>query len=300
MLSSFSFGEIIIGSLAIGSVIVFLYEFLTITGKFNPPQTVVNRQANNLSTSTSSKIKFIREYKLPNGIKSKLILNYPGLTDEQFEFGILGLKQFFICHLKAKNKYIAMPSQFVDAVWHEFILYTYQYSAFCDEAFGAYLHHIPDSYDTNPTKKELGMLLVWELSQQDSIGRNVDNALFLVDEKLNLKNSINKEEISVLKKQHRNIFNTDNSAPSSTGFDLLALSLLLQNRELNREEDQGKRNYENSTSGCGSSLLTSQSSNHDLEHGSLGCDTGSSADGDSSSGCGSSSSCGGGGGCGGD
>ena len=37
-----------------------------------------------------------------------------------------------------------MPSQAVDAAWHEFILMTREYQSFCDEAFGYYLHHTPE------------------------------------------------------------------------------------------------------------------------------------------------------------
>ena len=36
-----------------------------------------------------------------------------------------------------------MPSRAVDVAWHEFILLTRDYHAFCDEAFGHYLHHSP-------------------------------------------------------------------------------------------------------------------------------------------------------------
>ncbi len=38
-----------------------------------------------------------------------------------------------------------MPSKIVDIAWHEFILRTREYTTFCHRAFGAYLHHSPDS-----------------------------------------------------------------------------------------------------------------------------------------------------------
>ena len=36
-----------------------------------------------------------------------------------------------------------MPSQVVDDLWHEFILFTRDYGAFCQRAFGQFLHHTP-------------------------------------------------------------------------------------------------------------------------------------------------------------
>ena len=38
-----------------------------------------------------------------------------------------------------------MPSNAVDEAWHEMILMTREYTWFCEQAFGRYLHHSPDS-----------------------------------------------------------------------------------------------------------------------------------------------------------
>ena len=39
----------------------------------------------------------------------------------------------------------ACPPSAVDVAWHEMILQTREYTAFCERAFGGYLHHSPDS-----------------------------------------------------------------------------------------------------------------------------------------------------------
>ena len=39
---------------------------------------------------------------------------------------------------------IGMPSHAVDEAWHGFILCTERYAAFCDDAYGGFLHHHPD------------------------------------------------------------------------------------------------------------------------------------------------------------
>lgn len=38
-----------------------------------------------------------------------------------------------------------MPSTLADDMWHEFLLHTRDYAAFCDAAFGQFLHHEPES-----------------------------------------------------------------------------------------------------------------------------------------------------------
>ena len=38
---------------------------------------------------------------------------------------------------------LGMLSPEVDEVWHTFILFTREYAAFCQEAFGEFIHHVP-------------------------------------------------------------------------------------------------------------------------------------------------------------
>jgi hypothetical protein len=38
---------------------------------------------------------------------------------------------------------LGMLSREVDAVWHDFILFTHEYADFCQAAFGAFIHHVP-------------------------------------------------------------------------------------------------------------------------------------------------------------
>lgn len=51
------------------------------------------------------------------------------------------LKQFFAAYLTGGGRPVSMPSQIVDDLWHEFILYTRDYQKFCRWAFGRLLHH---------------------------------------------------------------------------------------------------------------------------------------------------------------
>jgi hypothetical protein len=58
----------------------------------------------------------------------------------------MGLRQWLRCCAAAlrDNQVIGMPSHAVDEAWHGFILCTARYSAFCDKAYGRFLHHHPE------------------------------------------------------------------------------------------------------------------------------------------------------------
>jgi hypothetical protein len=57
-----------------------------------------------------------------------------------------GLRQWLRCCAAAlrDGQVIGMPSHAVDEAWHGFILCTARYSAFCDAAYGRFLHHHPE------------------------------------------------------------------------------------------------------------------------------------------------------------
>ena len=57
-----------------------------------------------------------------------------------------GLRQWLRCCAPAlrDNQVIGMPSHAVDEAWHGLILCTARYSAFCNKAYGQFLHHHPD------------------------------------------------------------------------------------------------------------------------------------------------------------
>ena len=42
----------------------------------------------------------------------------------------------------------------IDEMWHEFILFTRDYSDFCQHYFGEYLHHLPNIFDNMPVSRE--------------------------------------------------------------------------------------------------------------------------------------------------
>ncbi len=57
-----------------------------------------------------------------------------------------GLRQWLRCAGAAlrDGQVIGMPSHAVDEAWHGLILCTARYAAFCDAAYGRFLHHHPE------------------------------------------------------------------------------------------------------------------------------------------------------------
>lgn len=86
---------------------------------------------------------FIRHAEFPKGLFERLQKRHPDLSVKDCQLVAHGLRQFFLAHLKSGRRFVSMPSQVVDDLWHEFILYTKNYDQFCRQAFGQFLHHTP-------------------------------------------------------------------------------------------------------------------------------------------------------------
>jgi len=86
----------------------------------------------------------IRHYSFPIGLRRK-IANRLELADQvAVDRVLLGLKEYFLLCLDGRDMVLGMPSKAVDAAWHEFILYTRDYTTFCQRVYGGYLHHMPN------------------------------------------------------------------------------------------------------------------------------------------------------------
>jgi len=87
--------------------------------------------------------RVVLDHPLPNFLRAKLREHYAHLDDAQVRQVEQALRQFFVASAQAGGKFVAMPSKAADTLWHEFILYTRGYEAFCQRAFGKLLHHTP-------------------------------------------------------------------------------------------------------------------------------------------------------------
>jgi hypothetical protein len=114
-----------------------------------------------LAWETSLRRQFIRESTFPRFLGAKLLTQYPQLVPRDVELVLHGLRQFFMAHLRSNRQFVAMPSKVVDAAWHEFILHTRAYEAWCDTAFGKLMHHTPAEVLGRDPKRNDGLRRTW-------------------------------------------------------------------------------------------------------------------------------------------
>jgi hypothetical protein len=114
-----------------------------------------------LATKRSS---FISAYKFPSSIKNKVAKVYPHLTSPELEQVIRGLRDYFHLISLSQRKTVAMPSQVVDVAWHEFILFTREYSKFCSKSLGRFLHHTPAESMKSNIEAQSSIKRAWRIA----------------------------------------------------------------------------------------------------------------------------------------
>jgi hypothetical protein len=135
---------------------------------------------------------YIRTFAFPKGLFSKVIATHPHLTAKDMQLVSHGLRQFFLAYLHSGKQYVSMPSQVVDALWHEFILYTKNYQDFSQKAFGSFLHHTPAAALTKKSQSNVGLRRCWRyVCLQETINPVKPSRLpllFALDAKLGIAN----------------------------------------------------------------------------------------------------------------
>lgn len=135
-----------------------------------------------------ARAEFIRSYSFPRGLLDKLHAKRPSLDAKQLQLVARALRQFFLAHLNSDRKYVSMPSQVADDLWHEFILYTRGYEAFCKRAFGRFMHHTPAIAMSASDQNNDGLRRTWRYAclEENINPRNPTRLplLFALDAKL--------------------------------------------------------------------------------------------------------------------
>ncbi len=135
---------------------------------------------------------YIRAYMFPRGVFEKLHKAHPTLEVKNQQLLARALRQFFLTYHKSGHQRVAMPSQAVDDLWHEFILFTRDYKKFCDEAFGTFLHHTPAVKLGGVRSDNEGLRRVWWFAclEENINPRRATRLplLFAIDRKLGIAN----------------------------------------------------------------------------------------------------------------
>lgn len=102
--------------------------------------------------SLEMRLDYIQEVVFPEGATQRLSLAFPHLNPEELYICEKGFREYAAACAIEGLKGMAMPSKAVDEVWHQLILHTQFYHAFCKKAFGTYLHHDPGVLKNNNKK----------------------------------------------------------------------------------------------------------------------------------------------------
>jgi hypothetical protein len=111
--------------------------------------------------------RHIREAPFPRFLRKKLRETYPHFSAKDYDLIERGLRQFFLACSRSKKQFVAMPSKAVDAMWHEFILHTKGYEAWCSMALGYFLHHTPAEVLGKKAKGNDGLRRAWYWACKD-------------------------------------------------------------------------------------------------------------------------------------
>ena len=141
---------------------------------------------------TLRRAEFIRTFRWPRGLLERLEKHHPGFARKDSALVSRGLRQFFLAYLMSGKRHVSMPSQVADDLWHEFILYTREYDAFCRRAFGGFLHHTPAVVLSEHRKSNEGLRRVWwyccKYENIDPVRPTRLPLLFALDSKFNIAN----------------------------------------------------------------------------------------------------------------
>lgn len=109
----------------------------------------------------NSRRQFLDQFRMPDAVLGRFRQKHPDLSSAQEELVREGLRQYFEICQRARGKFVSMPSQVVDDLWHDFILFTRHYRQFCDKAFGRFMHHTPVEAMSSPQLATAGIRRTW-------------------------------------------------------------------------------------------------------------------------------------------
>jgi hypothetical protein len=117
--------------------------------------------------------EYIAAYEFPAHIETRVRRRFPELDGAGWALVEQGLREWFVCCAWRGRTLLGMPSQLVDEAWHEFILDSLAYTAFCRAAFGEYLHHTPDEAVEMPGDTLGDSVRAWDRSGAGGAGESV-------------------------------------------------------------------------------------------------------------------------------
>jgi hypothetical protein len=144
-----------------------------------------------ISRRVARRLAAVDAYEFPSSVCQRVRLKHPDLRVEDTALVETALRQWFRILARRPSARLSMPSMLVDDMWHEFLLHTRDYAAFCDAAVGKFLHHEPESAmtaDQAAANRSDRLLITLRLARQDeACGPDVLPLLFCIDQKVGLR-----------------------------------------------------------------------------------------------------------------
>ena len=136
-------------------------------------------------------LRFIENYKFSPILIKRVKAQHDYLTHADMKKVVEATRDYFYICNQAKGKMVAMPSEIVDVLWHEFLLFTREYQLFCQKGIGRFLHHTPTEAMKTPTSAQEGIKRAWRLAcAKEGINPKHPTKLpllFAIDKSLNIK-----------------------------------------------------------------------------------------------------------------
>lgn len=135
------------------------------------------------------RVAAVDAYEFPSSVRQRLRLKHRDLGTESAALIEAATRQWFRILAQNPRARLSMPSLLVDDMWHEFLLHTRDYAAFCDTAFGRLLHRKPE-FAITPHQAASNhsdhLLVTLELARQDENCWPELPLLFRVDHQVGL------------------------------------------------------------------------------------------------------------------
>jgi uncharacterized membrane protein YgcG len=156
------------------------------------PRKLTRAQIALLRRTPRKRERFIAGYEFPFHLSARVRKRFPMVRESDWPLVELGLQEWLVCCAWRGAAVLGMPSRAVDEAWHEFILDSIAYTAFCEKAFGEYLHHTPDEAMSTPMGNALGATVqAWDRSEA---GREWESVLWDLDQRLGIDDPLGIDE----------------------------------------------------------------------------------------------------------
>ena len=134
------------------------------------------------------RIAVVDAFPFPSSVRQRFAFRHGDLTADQIQTAEAATRQWFRLAGPNPKAKLSMPSVVVDDMWHELVLHTREYADFCQEAFGRFLHHAPESAMSSPAaaaNRSTDLLNKLRLARHDEgCGPQQLPLLFRVDQEL--------------------------------------------------------------------------------------------------------------------